>query len=125
MLSLSLVLGSLAIDDLYLLAHRLLVDGLEDLLHEVAAHVVLLALLGTLLEDLVVAAALVHGDGMLALELTYLASHAHASGQLVDDALVALIDLFAQEGEALGRGSGVADDELLEELAELQRGDLL
>ena len=94
--ALSLVTCHLSIIQyLHLLAHRLFVDGLENLLQELAAHLALFALFGSLFENLIVTGVLEYGDTMLLLEHTDFASYTHALGEFLYDAVVTLVDLFS------------------------------
>ena len=123
---LSLVICHLSIVQyLHLLAYGLLVDGFEHLLHELAAHLTLLALLGALLEDFVVAVVLEYGDAVLLLELTDFAGYTHALGQLLYEAVVALVYLLTQLPQVFGAMCFGTDDEHLEDIFERVGSNLL
>ena len=100
-------------------------DGLEDLLHEVATHIALHGLCGTALENLVVAGVLEYGDTVLLLELTNLAGYTHALGELLYDAVVALVDELAQLSQVFGAVCLGTDDEHLEDVFERVGSNLL
>ena len=110
---------------LHLLAHRLFVDGLEDLLHKVSAHIALHGLCCTALEDFVVASILEYGDSVLLFEHTDLAGYAHTLGQFLDDAVVALVDELAQLSQVFGAVCLGTDDEHLEDVLERVGSNLL
>ena len=124
--ALSLVTCHLSIIQyLHLLAYGLLVNSFEDLLYELAAHLALLALLGALLEDFVVAGVLEYGDTVLLLELTNLAGYTHALGKLLYDAVVALVDELAQLSQVFGAVGLGTDDEHFKDVFERIGSNLL
>lgn len=100
-------------------------DGFEDLLHEVATHIALYGLCGTALENLVVAGVLEYGDAVLLLELTNLAGYTHALGELLYDAVVALVDELAQLSQVFGAVCLGTDDEHLKDVFERIGSNLL
>ena len=101
-----------------MLAYRFFVDGLEDFLHKLTTHLALLALTGTLLENLIVAGVLEYGHAMLFLEHADFACHTHTLGQFLYETIITFINLLTQLTEVFGAVHLVTDDEHVEDVFE-------
>lgn len=85
----------MAVDNLNLLAHRLLVDGGEDGFHKFARHAHLLSRVDAALHQVVVAAGLNDGHRVLLFVLADFAGHAHTFVKEFEQFVVDAVNLLA------------------------------
>ncbi len=117
--------GSVLVEDLDLLTHGFLVDGLEDSLHEISTHAHLYGGRYARFDEIVVAVFLNHRHGVFLLVFADLTRHLHTLVVKVEEFCVDAVDLLTQSLQALGVLLRVAEHKRAEYDLEDLRSDLL